>query len=283
MYKPYMVRKLFEITEFYTTFEYKCDGTYSFSGESHDFWEVLIVLDGKMHVSAEQLVYSLSKNQVKFHKPMEFHNLWADPECDSNYFVMSFSATGNFMEQFANNVFDLTSAQVEKLSVLLDMYRNEGPDVYDPDITFFIERLNENPKKFHRFTNALEDFLMTLSENNISTTSLVFNDETTLYKKAVNILEEHIYSNISVGNLAKLCSVSAAHLKRVFSKYAGLGIHEYFLQLKILKAKRMLADGLSVTDVAEQLSFSSQNYFSVVFKRKEGVSPLQYKKRFKKN
>ena len=47
---------------------------------------------------------------------------------------------------------------------------------------------------------------------------------------------------------------------------------------KILYAKKLLAGGMGVTEVAEKMSFSSQNYFSVVFKRKVGVSPLQYKK-----
>lgn len=282
VYKPYKVKRSFQITEFYTTFEYKCDGTYSFSGESHDFWELLIVLDGKIHVSADEFVYSLSKNQVKFHKPMEFHNLRADPDFNSHYLVITFATTGNFMYQFVDKVFNLTEPQIEILSLLLEMYRSEDPDIYDPDITFFVEKLTENPGKFHRFTNILENFLIMLSENNVVMSNLVYNDETLLYKKAVNVLEDYIYSNISVEDLAKICSVSAAHLKRVFSKYAGIGVHEYFLKLKILHAKILLADGLAVTDVAEKLAFSSQNYFSVVFKRKEGLSPLQYKKKFSK-
>ena len=112
----------------------------------------------------------------------------------------------------------------------------------------------------------------------MSTPKLVDNEETRLYKKAINTLEEKIFSNISVEELARECNISTAQLKRVFSKYAGIGIHEYFLQIKILYAKKLLSGGMGVTEVAEKMSFSSQNYFSVVFKRKVGVSPLQYKK-----
>ncbi|MBQ2285544.1 MAG: helix-turn-helix transcriptional regulator [Clostridia bacterium] len=91
-------------------------------------------------------------------------------------------------------------------------------------------------------------------------------------------MENNICSNISVDLLAKECNVSSAQLKRVFNKYAGIGVHEYFLQIKVLYAKKLLSNGMTVSEIAEKLSFSSQNYFSVVFKRKVGVSPLQYKK-----
>ena len=57
-----------------------------------------------------------------------------------------------------------------------------------------------------------------------------------------------------------------------------LSYNEYFLQIKVLYAKKLLSNGMTVSEIAEKLSFSSQNYFSVVFKRKVGVSPLQYKK-----
>ena len=278
MYQPYKAKKQFEITEFYSAFEYKCDENYSFSGELHDFWEILIVLDGKLHVVADELVYSISKNQMKFHKPMEFHSLCADVEGQSHYFVVSFNASGDFMDQFSDKVFDLSDEQLVQLGRVLEIYRNEYTNIYDPDITEFIEIISKKPVIFQKFVNSLEYFLIMLSDNNATTSNLIYNDETLLYKKAMKILGEYIYSNISVDNLAKICNVSAAHLKRIFSKYAGIGIHEYFLQLKISHAKMLLADGLSVTDVAETLSFSSQNYFSVVFKRIEGISPLKYKK-----
>lgn len=67
--------------------------------------------------------------------------------------------------------------------------------------------------------------------------------------------------------------------KTCFQQVCRHGIHEYFLQLKILYAKILLSNGMDVKEVAEKMSFSSQNYFSVVFKRKVGISPLQYKKK----
>ncbi len=44
----------------------------------------------------------------------------------------------------------------------------------------------------------------------------------------------------------------------------------------------LLEEGRSIADISERLSFSSQNYFTVVFKRETGVSPGVYRNRLKK-
>ena len=62
-----------------------------------------------------------------------------------------------------------------------------------------------------------------------------------------------------------------------------LSVMTYFSQLKIDCAKRMLRESnLSVTQIADKLSFNSPNYFSKTFKKLTGFTPLQYKKLHKR-
>ena len=62
-----------------------------------------------------------------------------------------------------------------------------------------------------------------------------------------------------------------------------LSVMTYFSQLKIDCAKRMLRESnLSVTQIADKLSFDSPNYFSKTFKKLTGFTPLQYKKLHKR-
>ena len=277
MYLPHEVKKPFEIIEFFSAFEHHCDSSYSFEGEFHNFWEFLILTEGELCTCEDDSVYTLKKNQIIFHKPNAFHNLQSASE-NVKYMVISFNVFGNYMDRFANKLLTLSDKQTEYVNDILKMFADENLDPKAMKITKFLKIMRDKPVLYHRFTNLVELLLISLSENDMSTPKLVDNEETRLYKKAINTLEEKIFSNISVEGLARECNISTAQLKRVFSKYTGIGIHEYFLQIKILYAKKLLLNGMSVTEVSEKLSFSSQNYFSVVFKRKTGLSPLEYKK-----
>ena len=76
--------------------------------------------------------------------------------------------------------------------------------------------------------------------------------------------------------LAEVLGVSLSKLKRVFSQYSLIGVHEYFLGLRVSYAKQLLSQGESVTRVSELAGFNNQNYFSSSFKRVTGISPKDY-------
>lgn len=278
MYFPHKTKKPLEILEFFSAFEHDCDSSYSFEGEFHNFWEFLILMEGELCTSEDDSVYTLTKNQIIFYKPNSFHYLQAASE-NVKYMVISFNAFGNYIDRFADKVLTLSEEQLGYVNEISRMFADEGLDPTAMKITKFLKIMSDKPVLYHKFTNIVELLLVSLSESDMPSPKIVENSETSLYKKAINTLEDRLYSNITVDALARECSVSTAHLKRIFTKYAGIGVHEYFLQLKILHAKRLLSKGMSVTEIAEKMSFSSQNYFSIVFKRKVGMSPLQYKKK----
>lgn len=283
MFKEYEIKKLFEITKFHTAFERKCPKGYSFAGEMHDFWEFVFVIDGKIEVSTDKNVITLSKNQIIFHKPMELHKLRSAHGSKPDLFIVTFSATGEFMKFFSDKIIQLSNKQVEEiLSILNFLKKSNRPDSSLPLLTAHLECMKDEPRLMHRFKNLVENFLISLSESDAKAPEVISNTETTIYKNAVDALENRIYSNITVDELARVCNVSTAYLKKIFSKYTGFGIHEYFIKTKITMAKKLLSEGMSVTDVADTLSFSSQNYFSIVFKREEGISPSQFKKQITK-
>ena len=58
--------------------------------------------------------------------------------------------------------------------------------------------------------------------------------------------------------------------------YAGLSPKTYYDTLRAAEAVRLLKTGMSVNLVAEAMSFSSPNYFSVFFKRHFGLPPHKY-------
>ena len=71
--------------------------------------------------------------------------------------------------------------------------------------------------------------------------------------------------------------MSEINLQKTFSRYAGVGIMEYFNRIKMRKATELLVEGLSVKETALKLGFHDQNYFSTMFKRITGHTPSKIK------
>ena len=99
---------------------------------------------------------------------------------------------------------------------------------------------------------------------------------TDIYKKAVQYMQTHITDKLTIEDIAKYCAISTTSLKNTFLKYAGVGVHQYFLKMKISRAINLLSEGVNVSDIAARLGFSSQAYFSAAFKRETGESPTKY-------
>ena len=75
MYIPVVLPQQLSITHVVTAFDEVRPKGYFFSGEMHDFWEMAYVMEGAITVTADDRVYTLSRGQMIFHQPMEFHSL----------------------------------------------------------------------------------------------------------------------------------------------------------------------------------------------------------------
>ena len=67
---------------------------------------------------------------------------------------------------------------------------------------------------------------------------------------------------------------------RVFRKVLGLPPHAYLVQVRITQAKKLLASGMAIAEVAAETGFSDQSHLHRHFKRIVGVTPGQYVKGF---
>ena len=78
------------ITRIITIHYFEYTSTYHFPGESHDFWEFLCVDKGEVIVCADQESYTLTRGQMIFHRPGEFHTVTANGKIAPNLVVIYF-------------------------------------------------------------------------------------------------------------------------------------------------------------------------------------------------
>jgi len=104
-------------------------------------------------------------------------------------------------------------------------------------------------------------------------------DENNIVIRALKYIQDNYMNEVKLSAVAKILSVSAEHLSRVFKKETGFGFNEYLTALRMQKAEYMLRNepGRAVCEVAYACGFNDGNYFSYKFKEMYGVSPTRIK------
>jgi len=99
-----------------------------------------------------------------------------------------------------------------------------------------------------------------------------------IINKAKILFRESITHNFSPENVADELKVGYSWFRKTFKVYTGMAPGQYFIQLKIEKAKEMLADPqLTIKSISYTLNFDSTFYFSKLFKEKTGLTPMQFR------
>ncbi len=99
-------------------------------------------------------------------------------------------------------------------------------------------------------------------------------------EKMKEFLRNHATSKFKIETLCRYISRSESQTIKLFKEAYGITPYAYFLNVKIKLAKDMLLNtNLSVKQIANNLSFADEYYFSNVFKQKTGISPTKYRKR----
>lgn len=101
-------------------------------------------------------------------------------------------------------------------------------------------------------------------------------------EKLHNILiyiNSHYDENLSVESLAENFYTSSSYFAHFFKKHTKKSVMEYVNDVRIEKAKILLAKGeIPITDIACKVGYNDINYFSRKFRQKTGLTPSKYKK-----
>ncbi|AZE49204.1 Transcriptional regulator, AraC family [Pseudomonas chlororaphis] len=97
--------------------------------------------------------------------------------------------------------------------------------------------------------------------------------------KARDYLHAHAQQDISLDELGAVCGVDRFRLTRAFKAAYGLPPHAYLVQLRLAKARRLLARGAQPAEVAMALGFADQSHMGRWFVRAYGLTPAAYRKR----
>lgn len=96
----------------------------------------------------------------------------------------------------------------------------------------------------------------------------------------MNYIRCHTNEILSIEDVARQIHRSSSYTMKHFKEELGINIGAYIIRCKLEEAKSLLTySDKSLTEISNYLCFSSQSYFQNIFKKKYGVTPLQYRKK----
>ena len=102
-------------------------------------------------------------------------------------------------------------------------------------------------------------------------------------QKVLSYIRKNIYKTIDIDSLAAISCLSKDHFIRLFKKEINNTPLQYINQKKIEKAQLILiTDSMPVKNISYLLAYEDHSYFNRLFKKLTGVTPQQYRDRYKK-
>ncbi len=96
--------------------------------------------------------------------------------------------------------------------------------------------------------------------------------------RTIEYMHAHYNQDISLEELAAVVNLSQTHLVRTFKQTTGLSPYQYFIHLRIEKAKMLImSNEFTIGEIAAILGFTDQSHMNRHFKRITGLSPKEYK------
>lgn len=270
--KKFLPRPLYpalSIDNLYTAMVCDYSGDFVFQGETHEMWEMSCILSGAAGITSGTKVYECVKGDAIIIPGGLFHTSWAMN--NESVRMMTVSFTGNWVSHFVPvGKFTLTQREMMIVGILADKIRETcaGHDPHEVDICREDEQI---------IKNLIETVVLSLNlrrDENEKTASTGAGDR---FSGIAGYMKAHVCDPLDVERICSECSIGRSALKELFRRYTGSGVIKYYNYLRIRHVIKLLGDGMLMSEIAETMNFSSQNYLSSFFKRETGMTPSQYR------
>ncbi len=284
-YQPTALRRDIAVPAVVTVhyFEYARD--YVFEGEKHDFWELLYVDKGEVEVMADDTGYCLKQGEMIFHKPGEFHNVFANGLVAPNLVVVAFVCASPAMAYFEGKVVKAEEVERELLARIVHEARDAFSNPLDDPGSLKMERASSSAFGSEQMIGLLlEQMLIRMVRRGAqrdvavkTSSSVKRRSDHDLVQRIIAYMQDNACGTLTFSQVCRFSAQSATNLKTIFKSVTGMGVMEYYRGLKIDAAKTLLREGGgNITQIADKLGYTSVNYFSRYFKQATGMTPSEY-------
>ncbi len=248
----------------------------------HNFYEFIYIIQGKAEVTVNNRVYQAGPHSLLAISNLEKHH-WRTLEIPYERYCIVFKP-----EYFNSAIKD---------PVLSSVFRNR-PDYFSHLLQLSVA---DNAKLFSLLNQMREEMTPEQAYWEVNLRSLfrlfivslyrsysgffpipTLNKTDALVLEIQKYLENNCQNDINLQDVAKEHFIDMYYLSHLFKKVTGFSFKEYLILQRISKAKDLLFYTMEdITEVGMSAGFNNINHFIRIFKKYEGVTPYQYRKRIK--
>ena len=251
-----------------------------FEYHHHDFSKIVILIDGDLTYYIEGKAYILKPwdilfvNKNEIHKPVVNPNkyyerivIWLNPDFMAKYAQGNNNLLKCFEVAIKNN-YNLLRLNMKSI----DIIKNLIQDIQNCK--------NSNEFGSEILKESLFVQLMVLMNRLFLNSDKNRDIEDIQYDKTIegvlNYINSNLENDLSIDTIASEFFISKYYLMRKFKNQIGSSIHNYVVQKRLILARSLISDGLSMSSVCSRCGFNDYSSFVRAFKKVYGVSPSNY-------
>ena len=243
----------------------------------HDFNELLLPLTSPGNIFVNDQIYPLRRGTLYLIGENTLHRTMATGAHARYVLHISQKSLGHLstpqtdLTPLGRDAFQQATLSGEALNRLTELFQN-------------LER-NKNDGSFGSDTRQtwalLELLLYVVPIFRMSTTGeSICNKDLLRVSPILDYIRENLTSPLTLDQIAGEFYISKHYLCRIFKAATGFSVMEYIIYSRILKARQLLQEGVSVQQAGELSGFSDNSHFIRTFGHLTGTSPGRYAKEY---
>lgn len=243
----------------------------------HNFYELFLLLEGKLDFCVQQTFYHLSPGSLMLINDMEIHK--AINRTEKPYKRIYIHIPPSFLRRYHTDDLDLSGCFIQRKTGeknLIQLNTREIAFFYDQYTKMAENDRHPQPGKKLLLETYLVQLLVFVNNLFSSAPFRKICQYTPMVQDIMNYIEEHLLETVSLDSLAERFSLSKYYLCHIFKEETGTTIFHYLLLLRISRAKSLLCNGKNVTETCELSGFTNYSNFITTFKRHTGYTPKRY-------
>jgi AraC-like DNA-binding protein len=240
-----------------------------------DYFELSLISSGEGVIYTNDVPAEVRKGDIYISLDHETHKIQSNENSPLKYDFFAFRIVNDSLKQ--------------DFLAFYQVLQNPANRIIQNDTLKLLVQMALSETSFNRyaaqkylsmlFSQILIQLIRSLKKQNVDCSSLPTKNEEICYQ-IIHYIDTHITDIKTLDALSKIFNYEYRYLSNIFTKTTNQTLSSYYHSKRLEFACKLIKEGnMSLTEIAEQLQYSSLFAFSKAFKNQYGISPIAYKKK----